>query len=77
MRGIPTACIKYFAEQKKITALDMYKKSYQGEAIEFDLTNGLTKLFCTNNQDHTVSNVTKITRTTEYIRSHEDNIFIN
>ena len=76
MRRIPAACIKYYAEQK-ITALDMYNKLNEGEAITFDLTNGLTKFVCKNNKDHTISNVTTFTRTTKYIRNPENKIFIN
>ena len=71
MRGIPTACITYYAEQKN-TVLDIYNKSYEGETITFELTNDLTKFVCTNNTDHTVSNVTTFTRTTKYIRNPED-----
>ena len=48
MRGIPTACIKYYAEQTQITVLNIYKKLYEGEVITFDITNDLTKLVITN-----------------------------
>ena len=50
---------------KKITVWDIYKKLYEGEAIAFDLTNDLTKFVCKNNKGHTVSNVTRFTRTTK------------
>ena len=46
MRGVPAACTKYYAEQKKITALYIYKKLHEGEAVMFDLTNDLTKFVC-------------------------------
>ena len=36
MRSIPAACAKYYAQQKRITALVIYKKLYEGEAIKFD-----------------------------------------
>ena len=62
---------------KQIIVLDIYKKSYAGEAIIFDLTNGLTKFVRTNNKDHAVSNVTQFTRTTTYIRNPEYKIVIN
>ena len=77
MRGVPNVCIKYTADQDKMTVLDIYKILYEGEAIEFDLTNKGTKFVCKNNKDHTVSNVTKFTRTTKFIRGSEDNIYIN
>ena len=77
MRSIRAACIKYYAEQKKITVLDIYNILYEGEAITFDLSNDLTKFVCKHNKDHTVSNVTRFTRTTTYVRNPEHKIFIN
>ena len=41
------------------------------------LTNDLNKFVCKDNKDHTVSNVTKLTRNTKYIRNENDKIFIN
>ena len=60
-----------------ITVWDIYKKLYEGEAITFDLTNDLIKFVCINNNGHAVSNVTKLTRKTDYIRNPEDKIFID
>ena len=60
MRSIPTACIKYYAKQNNITALDISKKLYEGEAIEFELTNEGNKFVCKSNKDPTVSNVSKV-----------------
>ena len=77
MRGIPTSCIKYEADKNDITVLDIYKRLYEGEPFEFDLTNQGTKFVCKNNKDHTISNVTDFTRTTKFIREPEDKIFIN
>ena len=62
---------------KKITVLGIYHNLCEGEAITFDLTNYLTKFVCNNNKDHTVSNVTTFTRTTNYIRNPEYKLFIN
>ena len=39
MKGIPTSCIQYYAEQHNISVLAMYKKLYGTEVIKFDLTN--------------------------------------
>ena len=64
MRSIPTACTKYYAQQNNITALGMYKKLHEGEAIEIHLLNEGSKIVCKSNKDHTVSNVIKLTRTT-------------
>ena len=70
-RGIPASCIQYKANQDKITVLDIYKSPYKGDVIEFDLTNESTILFCKNNKDHTVSNVTILITTTKYIRDEK------
>ena len=39
MKGIPTACIKYYAEQQNISVLDVFKQLYDNKTIKFDLTN--------------------------------------
>ena len=31
MRGIPTACVKYYAQQNGITVLDVHKELYEGK----------------------------------------------
>ena len=54
LRGIPTSCIKYEADKNDITVLDIYKRLYEGEPFEFDLTNQGTKFVCKNNKDHTM-----------------------
>ena len=72
MRGIPTTCIKYYAQQNSISALDTCNEVYEGKEITFDVTKDLTKFVCKSNRDHTVSNVTKFTRTTTYIRDGND-----
>ena len=77
MKGIPTSCIQYYAEQHNISVLDMYKKLYNNEVIKFDLTNDGNKFVCRNNKDHTISNVTDFTRKCQYIRNESDKFFIN
>ena len=77
MKGIPTPCIKYYAEEKCITVLYIYKKLYNNEVIKFDLTNDGNKFVCRNNKDHTISNVTDFTRRCQYIRDESDKFFIN
>ena len=57
MKGIPTPCIKYYAEQHNITVLDVYTKLFNNKTIKFDLTNDNTKFVGRNNQDYTISNV--------------------
>ena len=77
MKGIPTPCIKYYAEQHKITVLDIYKKLYNNEVVKFDLTTDGHKFVCRNNKDHTISNVTDFTRRCQYTRDENDKFFIN
>ena len=76
-RGIPTYCIQFKAIQDKITGLGSYKSLYKGNVTEFDLANNLIKLVCKHNKDHTVSNVTKFIRKTQFVRDETDKVFIN
>ena len=77
MKGIPSSCIQYYAEQHNITVLDIYKKVYSNEVIKFDLANDGNKFVRRNNKDHTISNVTGFTRRCQYIRDESDKFFIN
>ena len=77
VKGIPTSCIQYYADHHNITALDIYKKLYNNEVIKFDLTNDGNKFVCSNNKDHTISNVTDFTRRCQYIRDESDKFFIS
>ena len=77
MKGIPTPCIKYYAEQHNINVLDIYRKLYNNGAIKFDLTNGGNKFVCRNSKDHTIPNVTDFTRRCQYIRDESDKSFID
>ena len=43
LKGIPTSCIQYYAEQHNISVLDLYKKLYNNEATKLDLTNDCNK----------------------------------
>ena len=36
MKGIPTPCIKYYAEQHNLTVLDLYTKLCNNKTIKFD-----------------------------------------
>ena len=77
MKGIPTSCIQYYAEQNNLSVLDIYKKLYNNEVIKFDLTNDGNKFACRNNKDYTISNVSDFTRKCQYIRDESDKFFIN
>ena len=76
MNGIPTPCTKYYAQQKGITVLDVYKKLFKNKTIKFDLTNGNTRFVCRNNKDYTISNVSGFTRKCQYIRDESGKFFI-
>ena len=43
MNGIPTPCIKYYAEQHNMSVLYLFKQLYDNKTIKFDLTNGGNK----------------------------------
>ena len=77
MKGIPTPCVKYYAEQNDISVLDVYKQLYGNKTIKFDLANDGNKFVCRSNTDCTVSNVSDFTRTCQYIRDENDKMFIN
>ena len=36
MKSIPAPCIKYYAQKKSITVLDVYKNLFKNKAIKFD-----------------------------------------
>jgi len=39
MKGIPQNVISYYCKQNNLTILQLYKKLYAGDSVEFDLTN--------------------------------------
>ena len=57
MRGMPTPCIKYYAEQHHMRVLKLYEYLFNNNAVTFDSTNDGNKYVCSNNLDHTVSNI--------------------
>ena len=77
MKGIPTPCIKYCAEQHNLIVLEVYTKLFNNKTIKFDLTNYGNKFVCRNNKDHTMSNVLYFPRKCQYIRDESDKFFIN
>ena len=76
MKGIPTPCINYYAEQN-ISALDVYKQLFDNKTIKFDLINDGNKFVRRNNTDYTIGNVSFVTRTCQYIRDEHDKVFTN
>ena len=77
MKGTPTSCIKYYAEQHVMSVLDLFKQLYDNETIKFDLTNDGNKFVCRNNKGHTISNVSDSTRKCQHIRDESDKFLIN
>ena len=77
MKGIPTPCIKYYAEQHNLTVLDVYTKLFNNQTIRFDLTNDGNTCVCRNNKDHTMSDVSDFTRKCQNIRDESDKFCIN
>ena len=81
LKGIPTSCIEFKAEQENISGLDMYKDFYNNKTIEFDLTNGGNKFMCRSNKDHSVYSLNYggigSTRKCQFIREQNNKIFIN
>ena len=77
MKSVPTPCIKYYAEPNNISVLDVHKQLYDNKTIKFDLTNDGNKSVCRNNKGYTVSDVSGLTRTCQYIRDENDKTFIN
>jgi len=74
MRGIPNACIKYKADNDKVSVMDTYKQLYDGESIIYDLTNDGSKVNFKFNKDCTVSTVSEFTRTTKFINNDKEYI---
>ena len=77
LKGRPTSCIKYYAEQNNMSVLDVYKKLFNNETVKFDLTNDGNKFVCRNNKEYTISNVSDFTRNCQYIRDGSDKVIIN
>jgi hypothetical protein len=55
MKGVSTENITYIAEQNKCEVYDLYNRMYNGESIEFDLTNGGNKKIFEFNKNMSVS----------------------
>ena len=77
LKGIPTSCINYYAEQHNMSASDVFKQLYDNKTIKFDLNINGTKFVCRNNKDHTIPNVSDFTRKCQYIRDDIDKYCIN
>ena len=81
MKGIPTACVEYYAKVNNISVKEIYSQLFHGKSIEFDLTNNNNKCVFRNNKDHTISSLyvgqKGTTRTCKFLRNENDKIVIN
>lgn len=55
MKGIPSKVIEYYCNEKKIDIFDLYKKMYNGDKIEFDLTCGGGSFTIKHEKDYTIN----------------------
>ena len=64
MKGIPTNCVILKAKEQEISPFELYKKLYNSETLEFDLTIG--KINFKYNNDYTVTTQTNFKRNIKY-----------
>ena len=74
MKGIPTPCIKYYAEQHNITVLGVYTKLFNNKIINL-ITNDGNEFVCRNNKNYTIPNVSDFPRKCQYTRDGSDKLF--
>lgn len=66
MKGISNDSILYYCKQNEITPFELYEKLFAGEAIQFDLLNGGTKVNFVFNKNMTIKNNTDFKRTIHF-----------
>lgn len=62
MKGIPSKVIEYYCEKNNIDLFDLYKKLYNKDKIEFDLTCGGEAFTIKYQNDYTINIMDKFTR---------------
>ena len=81
MKGIPTACIEYYAKSNNTSVKELYSQLFYGKSIEFVLTKNNNKCVFRNNKDHTISSLYEgqkgTTRTCKFLRNENDKIVTN
>jgi hypothetical protein len=55
MKGIPSKVVEYYCNENKITIFELYRKMYNGDMIDFDLTCGGTKFTIKHEKDYTIN----------------------
>jgi len=55
MKGIPSKVVEYYCNENKINIFELYRKMYNGDVIDFDLTCGGTKFTIKHEKDYTIN----------------------
>ena len=66
MKGIPRNAIDYKCNQDGINHFELYKKLYNGEEVEFDLTCGGSAFKIKHNKDYSINVIKKFTRKVKF-----------
>jgi len=66
MKGVPNATIKYTAEQRGQSLLELYQSLYDGEAVEFDLLCGGKRCNFKFHKDMTIESMKDFKRTLSF-----------
>lgn len=69
--------ITYHAEQHHISVLYIQQILYKHKVFKTDLANDGDRFACESNKDYTISNVSNLSRTCNYIRDEADKFSIN
>lgn len=66
MKGISNDSIMHYCKNNEITPFELYKKLYDGEVINFDLTCGGTKVNFKFNKDYTIEDLQSFNRSVSF-----------
>jgi DNA polymerase III epsilon subunit-like protein len=66
MKGISNDSIMYYCKNNEITPFELYKKLYDGEVINFDLTCGGTKVNFKFNKNYTIEDLQSFNRSVSF-----------
>jgi hypothetical protein len=66
LKGIPNSTIHHTCKLMKLTPIELYEKLYNGEVVEFDLTNAGSKVNFKNEADYTIHTLKKFTRSIKF-----------
>jgi hypothetical protein len=66
MKGIPNESIMHYCKNNEITPFELYKKLYDGDVINFDLTCGGSKVNFKFNKDYTIEDLQSFNRSVSF-----------